>query len=232
MLGRQGFQVETQFRQRYEAALRKAGHAGTRFDYLQDDGYSETLFDRLGFGRVESMDMSDFEGATLLQDLNAPVPDALEQQFDFIFDGGTIEHVFNVPVALANVFRMLKPGGMFVSANGMNGWVGHGMYQFNPELVWTFWQRGCGCRVHSCLGLTKLPGRARALDFPDPADTGVRLRLRGKIPEGRVYLYYEVERLPDSAMAGPVLQSDYQTKWSGHDTAVSSRPHADLGAAI
>lgn len=232
MLGRQGFQVETQFRRRYEAALQKAGRPGNRFDYLQDDGYSETLFAKLGFGKIESLDMSDFEGATILHDLNAPVPKALEQQFDLIFDGGTIEHVFNVPTALANVFRMLRPGGMFVSANGMNGWVGHGMYQFNPELVWTFWQRGCGCRVHSCLGLTKLPGRARALDFPDPANTGVRLRLRGKIPEGRVYLYYEVERLLDAAMAGPVLQSDYQTKWSGHDMAVSPRPHADLGAAL
>lgn len=232
MLGRQGFQVETQFRMRYEAALKKAGREGNRFDYLQSDGYSETLFAKLGFGQIESMDLSDFEGATLLQDLNAPVPEDLEQQFDFIFDGGTIEHVFNVPVALQNVFRMLKPGGMFVSANGMNGWVGHGMYQFNPELVWTFWERGCGCRVHTCLGLTKLPGRARALDFPDPAEKGVRLRLRGKIPEGRVYLYYEVERMPDSVLAGTVLQSDYETKWSGHANAAQAKPAMEQGAAF
>lgn len=217
MLGRQGFRIETAFRRQYERALKQAGYDTRRFDLLQEDGFSETLFRTLGFGEIESMDASDYEGAQIVHDLNRPVPEALHGQFGFIFDGGTIEHVFDVPCALRNVFNMLRPGGVFVSANGMNGWVGHGMYQFNPELVWTFWRRGCGCEVHRCLGLTKEPGQGRPLEFPDPAEKGIRLRLGKQIPEGRSYLYYEVEKMPDSALGDAVLQSDYVTRWTSRE---------------
>lgn len=216
MLGRQAFKIETRFRKQYETALKDAGIDRRRFSYLQDDGYSETLFKDLGLGKIETMDFSDFEGATVLHDLNRPVPKKLHRKFDFIFDGGTIEHVFNAPVALENVFNMLKSGGRFVSANGMNGWVGHGMYQFNPELVWTFWRRTCNCKVHSCLGLQKEPGNSDPLVFADPAEKGKRLRLKGNIPQGRVYLYYEVEKTKESSLSAHTLQSDYVAKWDAH----------------
>lgn len=224
MLGRHKFAIQGQFVKRYDAVLKTHGFEGRRFDYLQDDGYCETLMRKLGFGKIETLDFSDYEGASIIQDLNAPIPDDLDQQFDFIFDGGTIEHVFNVPQALESVFRMLKPGGRFISANGMNGWVGHGIYQFNPELVWSFWGRTAGCKVHECLGVKKIPGQSEThLSFPDPADTGKRLRLRGRFPEGRVYLYYEVERLATSMLRRLTLQSDYETKWSSHRNAGETR---------
>lgn len=224
MLGRHEFSIQTRYAERYDKALRANGHAHGRFDLLQDDGYCETMMERLGLGRMESMDFSDYEGATILHDLNRPVPKALEKQFDFIFDGGTIEHVFNVPQALANVFRMLRPGGRFVSANGMNGWPGHGMYQFNPELVWTFWRRTCNCMVHDCRGIRKVPGdKAEMIAFPDPAESGKRLRLKGRFPEGRVYLYYEVERTAKAKLGSITLQSDYETKWASHANAGSTR---------
>lgn len=224
MLGRHSFAIQGQFARRYDAALSDNELPGRRFDYVQDDGYCERMMQMLGFGAMEAMDFSDYEGAGIVHDLNRPVPAALEGQFSFIFDGGTIEHVFNVPQALENVFRMLKPGGRFVSANGMNGWVGHGIYQFNPELVWSFWGRTAGCRVHDCRAIRKLPGEGDAhLSFPDPALTGKRLRLKGKVPTGRVYLYYEVERLPESALRPVTLQSDYETRWSSHDNAGETR---------
>lgn len=213
MLGRQGFSIERPFAKEYERALRSANIDARRFDYLQEDTYSETLFEKLGFGKIETMDMASFEGPVIEHDLNTPVPKKLYKKFDFIFDGGTIEHVFNVPQALQNVFDMLKPGGRFVSANGMNGWVGHGMYQFNPELVWTFWKRKCRCVVHRCTGIHKIPNKAKMLEFPDPAELGTRLRLKGMIPDGRVYLYYEVEKTDKKPLTGPAYQSDYQLRW-------------------
>lgn len=225
MLGRQGFLVEEKYRAAYAEALARNGLEGAVEDYTQDDGFSETLMRKLGFGEMEALDFSDFEGAGIVHDLNAPVPEALHGQFGLIFDGGTIEHVFDVPQALRNVFHMLAPGGRFVSANGMNGWAGHGLYQFNPELVWTFWTRGAGCEVHDCRGIAKAPREGDApVAFRDPAITGKRLRLKGKIPPRRFYLYYEVERLPTSALvSGPVLQSDYETKWAGHENAAETR---------
>ncbi|WP_159808271.1 hypothetical protein [Litoreibacter roseus] len=224
MLGRQSFRIERQFARRYDAALRRAGLEKRRFGLVQDDGFSEKLFAELGLGEIETMDYASFEGPSIEQDLNQPVPESLYNQFGFIFDGGTIEHVFNVPQALENVFHMLKPGGRFVSANGMNGWVGHGMYQFSPELVWTFWKRKCHANVHMCAGIHKIPGRADPLNFPDAAETGRRLKLKGKIPTGRMYLYYEVEKTDETLSSGSVLQSDYERFW---DTAAQDTPKAE-----
>ena len=120
---------------------------------------------------------------------------------------------------------MLKPGGRFVSANGLNGWYGHGMYQFNPELVWTFWKRACNCDVLDCRAIPIEPDAGyRHVVFEDPANTGHRLRLKNRIGPGRTYLYYEVERRPRSHLPKAVLQSDYEATWQGHDTAGETRP--------
>ena len=214
MLGRQAIRVGPKNRIRANRYLRTAGRDLRWRDVVQEDSFSETLWRRLGFGEIESMDLSDYEGAGILHNLNDPIPAALEGEFDFIFDGGTMEHVFNVPVALMNVFRMLKPGGRFVSANGMNGWVGHGFYQFNPDLAWTFWRRACNCTVHRCLGVAR-DEDVEDMDFLDVGDYGTRLRLRGKLPHTRIYLYYEVEKTADSEYDGTVLQSDYVARWPG-----------------
>ncbi|MEQ9041209.1 MAG: hypothetical protein RIE24_23005 [Silicimonas sp.] len=224
MLGRQQFVPADRFAWRYEKVLSDNGLDLALGDLVQDDGFSETLFRKLGFGEIETMDFSPYEGAGVIHDLNDAAPKPLEKKFDFIFDGGTIEHVFNVPVALASMFRMLKVGGRFVSANGLNGWHGHGMYQFNPELVWSFWRRNCGCEVHDCRGMQKTPrGNGVQIQFPDPAEQGARLRLGRLVPDGRVYLYYEVERLKTSALQGRVLQSDYELSWRDHENAGETR---------
>ncbi len=224
MLGRQAFGIQTRHRHLYERSLKSHGYDEKRFDFLQEDGFSETLMKRLGFGDIETMDFSDYEGAGIIHDLNRLPPAWLENQFDLIFDGGTVEHVFNVPNALEGIFRMLRPGGRFVSANGLNGWYGHGMYQFNPELVWTFWGRACNCKVIDCRAIPVDPDQEFAqVPFEDPAISGHRLWLKGKIGPGRTYLYYEVEKTAASHLPEFALQSDYETKWYGHQTAGKTR---------
>jgi SAM-dependent methyltransferase len=221
MLGRQGLQINPNNRLRFNRLLRGANLDLRYSDVVQDDGFSEKLWGLLGFGPMESMDVSDYEGATLVHDLNEPVPESLHGQFDFIFDGGTIEHVFDVSTALKNVYHMLAPQGRFVSANGMNGWVGHGMYQFNPEVVWSFWKRRGGCVVHLCEGLPKDAGSA---DIPmvDIADFGTRVRLNRAFPDGRVYLYYEVEKPAGAVLGAVVQQADYVQKYATHTDVVAS----------
>ena len=174
MLGRHTFKIQTQFAKDYEASLKRNGIEGRRFDYLQDDAYCETLMEKLGFGPMEAMDFSGFEGATILHDLNKPPAPELENQFDFIFDGGTIEHVFNV--------------------------------------------------VHDCRAMPKIPGgKVGEQPFRDPAATGRRLRMKGKIGTGRTYLYYEIEKTEDSHPPTYALQSDYEVKWQGSDMAGTTR---------
>ena len=228
MLGRQKFKIRSNLRKHYETSLKRNGIDAKRFDFLQEDEYAETLMRKLGLGEMESMDFSNYEGATVLHDLNKKPARKLEKKFDFIFDAGTIEHVFNVPMALEGVFRMLKPGGRFISANGFNGWYGHGMYQFNPELVWTFWKRACNCNVIDCRALPENPeGDHGPVVLEDPADSGRRLKLKNKIGPGRTYLYYEVEKTTESHLPDFALQSDYETRWNGYDNAGATHLELD-----
>lgn len=212
MLGRQGFHHQPRWRRRYRLALARAGIEGDAAAMAGTDGFAEPIFARVGLGEMEAMDVSPYEGAGHVHDLNEPVGEHLHGAFDFIFDGGTIEHVFNVPMALENVFRMLKPGGVFASANGMNGWLFHGLYQFNPEFVWSYWKRACGCEVMRCAAVPATPSEA-PIELPDVAESGRRLRLSRPFPSGRVYLYYEMRKTAGAKLARAAWQSDYQARW-------------------
>ncbi len=215
MLGRQRLVYRGKGDRHYNRALAKAGLSDVTIqDILSEDGFAEKALKMMGFGDVESLDKSDFEGAQIVHDLNYPVPKELHGQFDFIFDGGTIEHVFNVPIALENMFKMLKTDGVFASTNGMNGWWAHGLYQFNPDIVWSFWKRAAGCEVMTCRAVPAIP-KMPAVDLPDPALNGRRLRgLVDRLPESRVYLYYEVRKVEGAILSGPAQQSDYARRWT------------------
>ena len=64
------------------------------------------LFRSLGFSDVRSLDVSAYEGADIIFDMNVDIAPSLPQGFagaDLVFDGGTMEHVFHVPNYLANI---------------------------------------------------------------------------------------------------------------------------------
>lgn len=85
---------------------------------------------------VETMDFSEYEGASIVHDLNAPVPESLHQRFDAIIEAGSLEHVFNFPVAIRNLMMMTKVGGGVFLSTVANNFCGHGFYQFSPELIY------------------------------------------------------------------------------------------------
>ena len=89
----------------------------------------------LGFGDVQSMDVSDYEHATQIFDLNNPdLPEELVGAFDVVLDGGTLEHVFHVPNVLRSIVRMLKPGGRVIHMAPSSNHMDHGFYMFSPTL--------------------------------------------------------------------------------------------------
>ena len=83
-----------------------------------------------------SIDASAYENATMVHDMNLPVGDELKQKFSVVIDGGTLEHVFNFPTAIRNCMEMLKVGGHFFAHTMANNFMGHGFYQFSPELFY------------------------------------------------------------------------------------------------
>jgi hypothetical protein len=98
------------------------------------------LFRSLGFSEVKSLDFSDYEGADHIFDLNQPnpLPD-LVNAFDFILDGGTLEHVFHLPNALKAVSKMVRVDGRICHISPSRNHIDHGFYMFSPTLFWDYY---------------------------------------------------------------------------------------------
>jgi SAM-dependent methyltransferase len=61
--------------------------------------------------QMRTMDWSPHFGADIVADLGYPVPEDLHNRFDFIYDGGSLDNMFNPAQGLMNIGAMLKPGG-------------------------------------------------------------------------------------------------------------------------
>jgi len=105
----------------------------------------------LGAEVVDSIDYSDYEGATLTHDLNLPVDQRLHQHYDVVIDGGTIQHVFNYPVALTNCLNMVKTGGQLFIFTLCNNQSGQAFYQFSPDLFFRVLEPANGFLLHHVL---------------------------------------------------------------------------------
>lgn len=80
-------------------------------NWIRDDAF----FRILGVPKLESIDVSDYEGASVIHDLNTPIPDHMEGIADVIVDGSTLDNVFDPACCIRNLSRMLKPGGRLIS---------------------------------------------------------------------------------------------------------------------
>ncbi|MGX1100229.1 hypothetical protein [Amorphus sp. MBR-141] len=105
----------------------------------------ETLKRVFGSSAVASMDYSDYEGASIIHDLNVPLGKDMPQ-FDTVIDAGTTEHIFSVTTALANARDLCRPEGMIVHILPANNFCGHGFWQFSPELFLGLYSKANGFR--------------------------------------------------------------------------------------
>jgi hypothetical protein len=172
----------------------------------------------LQVAHLDSMDVSSYEDATVVHDLNTPIAADLEQRFDAVIDSGTLEHIFNVPVALASLMRMTKVGGRVVSANPANNLCGHGFFQFSPKLMFRVFSEAHGFAVERiALMEAEFPGielvpRRGAYDVKDPDEVGRRVILVSRHPAMLVAHARKTNHLPDPLGVAP-QQSDYTVRW-------------------
>ena len=89
--------------------------------YKWGDLADDMLREVFKFDAVTSIDFSDYEGATVIQDIGVPLREDLVGQFNLAIDDGTLEHVFNFPVAVGNLMRLVKVGGAVYTQNPCNG---------------------------------------------------------------------------------------------------------------
>jgi hypothetical protein len=182
--------------------------------------YSETFFQALGAANVHSFDASSYEGATHLLDMNAPLPSDLRKRYSLVVDGGTLEHVFNAPQAFRNCMEMLDVGGFFVSSGPCNNQMGHGFWQFSPELAFRIFSRENGFETLAVLVQEAHFNLWREANGPyylvrDPAELGERVMLRNC---AETFIHVIARRTAIKPIfETPPQQSDYSATWKlGH----------------
>lgn len=130
-----------------EPELRKLGV--TEFKEVADKGIAgwhgwhgpmfdtDAILKELGFAPTYA-DITSARGLETIVDLNEPLPVDLQGAFDTVFDGGTLEHCFNIGQGFRNVALALKPDGYAVHCNPVSQ-VNHGFYCISPTLYHDFY---------------------------------------------------------------------------------------------
>lgn len=91
---------------------------------------SRSLFALLGI-ETDFVDITASRGFEIVVDLNREAPAELAGRYDIVYDGGTMEHCFNVGQVMRNIFAFARVGGFVVHVNPLN-YYNHGFFNFNP----------------------------------------------------------------------------------------------------
>ena len=98
------------------------------------------LMKLLGADTVSTIDVSSYENVDIIHDMSYPIKKEYHDKFDFIFDSGSLEHIFNFPQALENISKMLKVGGTFFLSVPSSNYIDHGFYSISPTLFFDYFE--------------------------------------------------------------------------------------------
>ena len=192
--------------------------------------YAEPFFrEALGAKKITSVDASSYEAATLIHDMNHPLPESLNNSCSAVVDAGSLEHILNFPVAIRSLMKVVKPGGSLFIQTPANNYFGHGFYQFSAELFYRIFNAENGFRVRRMVVFEHFfPSHffpAPWYEVNDPDEVRSRVQLITKRP---VLLMLEAEKLADKPIFEKFpQQSDYVQVWEGN-TALATQPKSLL----
>jgi len=178
-------------------------------------GYTNSLFcesllaEYLGASKIESLDNSDYEGATHIHDMNEEVPSSLCSKFDTVLDSGCLEHIYNAPQALKNCSMLLKPGGQILHILPANNYCGHGFWQFSPELFFSLYSEENGYKSVEIF-IADLTDWKHWYFVAKP-EHGKRVEVSSSNP---LYILVRTELQGEGFSHKKVFQSDYSYAWS------------------
>jgi len=175
--------------------------------------YADEFLRFLGAKEVVSVDRSDFEQATLIHDLNKPFPEHLRGSFDLVIDGGTLEHIFHYQTALFNCLDLLRVGGHFITLTPATGQMGHGFYQFSPELFFRVFSPERGFVLRKIILYECSKTDSAFYEIEDPAHSN-SLTISPARPMQMAVLVQKTSETP--ADLDPPQQSDYVALWESH----------------
>lgn len=182
-------------------------------DRIFDDnnGYAESLFKYLGANNIHSVDYSTYEAATHQYDLNQDIPPSIMDTYSVVLDGGSLEHIFNIPTAIKNCMKMLRVGGHYLGITPANNFMGHGFYQFSPEMYFSVFTHKNGFELIDLIAFEDIPGAAW-YSVRRPSHTEERITLTNDQP---VYMLVIAKKKSRQAIFETTpQQSDYISAWN------------------
>lgn len=200
-----------------------ADHTATQAVPIDNDDHTDqdVFFRALGFQVVHSLDVSCYEGASILFDLNrgaALLPPSLVGSYDLVLNGGTLEHCFDIANSLAAALTLVAADGLLVSISPMNNYVDHGFYQFSPTLFFDYANANRWSVVESAMIRLTLDGGRPSCSDIYPLSPG-RLGTVGML-DGAAYLHYVVlQRNASSVTMKVPLQRYYEIVHAGEKTS-------------
>jgi SAM-dependent methyltransferase len=203
-LGRQGLHIK---KNKIVKILKKE-KINVNTNEIEQQAYSESLLKILGAKSIDSFDVSNYEKATFVHDMNEPIPPEFKNKYDIVFDGGCLEHIFNFPIAIRNCMEMLKKEGYFLSITTCNNFSGHGFYQFSPELFFRIFNKENGFEIKDIF----ISEKNKWYKVKDPEEIRSRVTFRNKNETYIIVLAKKIEQ-QDIFKKTP-QQSDYVECWN------------------
>jgi hypothetical protein len=97
---------------------------------------SRNLFLDLGFKKYDDIDFTADEGVTIVHDMNKSLPLKLQdREYDFVFECGTMEHIFDIRQVFSNIIDLCACGGSVFHCSPLT-WINHGFYNFSLTLFY------------------------------------------------------------------------------------------------
>jgi SAM-dependent methyltransferase len=177
---------------------------------ILDGRYIDPLLRLLGATEVHSFDVSDYQQATHIHDFNKQLSPDHRNQYTAVLEGGTLEHVFNFPRAMENCMQMLSPGGHFLAVTPTNNYMGHGFYQFSPELFFNVFSESNGFRLEEMF-LYEGNDPTTWYRVANPANVHSRVTLRNALPASLLVL--ALKTADKELFSTSPFQSDYVELW-------------------
>ena len=180
--------------------------------FSDQKGYAEPFLKFLGATETGSIDASAYEGASNVLDMNLPISEDLKRRFTVVIDGGSLEHVFNFPTAIQNCMEMVQCNGHFIGITPCNNYMGHGFYQFSPELFFRIFTEQNGFKLEKIILYENAP-MARWYQVSDPQKIGKRAEARTWRNTLMIILARKVA--VKTLFTNIPQQSDYASMWHG-----------------
>ncbi len=202
-------------------------------EHIYSDKFFEIFLDAKN---VQSLDYSKYENCDIVQDMNEHIDSKYYEKFDVVVDGGTLEHVFNFPVAISNCMQMLKEGGNLFVFTMANNHMGHGFYQFSPELFFRTLNEDNGFEVVDILlEEHKYPGaelshKTNIYKVEDPSKVKGRVGLVSKSPV--MMLVQATRKRIKPLFDNYPVQSDYSSLYESHGNKITHESFTGIKGMI